>query len=303
MRLAIVSALFVSCVFGQQIARPRITGVAHIGLYSHDIEKSRAFYSDFLGFQEVFPMKNADGGLLLTFFKINDRQYIEMFPERQAGTDRLAHIAIETEDAAGLMKYLASQGVKTPAQLSKGRTGNTSFNVTDPDGHTVEFVQYEPDGLNMKNKGKFTGENRMATQMSHLGFIVYALEPAMKFYRDILGFQEIWRGSQNQKFLSWVNMKVPDGEDYVEFMLYDQMPDLKQLGVLHHIGLIDPDMTKVAARLEAAPGRKAYNRPIELRGTGRKQLQIYDPDGTRTEAMEPVSPDAPLVSSTVPPIR
>jgi catechol 2,3-dioxygenase-like lactoylglutathione lyase family enzyme len=302
MRLVVVFAFCASVVCGQQVARPRITGVAHIGLYSQDIEKSRAFYSDFLGFQEVFPMKNADGGLLLTFFKINDRQYVEMFPERKAATDRLAHIAIETEDAAGLLKYLASRGVKTPAQLSKGRTGNTSFNVTDPDGHTVEFVQYEPDGLNLKNQGRFMGDNRMATQMSHVGIIVYALEPAMKFYRDILGCQEIWRGSQGGKFLSWVNMKLPDSDDYVEFMLYDQMPDLKQLGVLHHIGLLAPDGRKVAALLESQPGRKAYTRPIEVRGT-RGQIQVYDPDGSRTEAMQPVSPDAPLVSSTAPPIR
>jgi lactoylglutathione lyase len=303
MRLAIVAAICAALASGQEVQRPRLTGVAHIGLYAHDIEKSRAFYTDFLGFQEVFPQKNADGSLLLTFFKINDRQYVEMFPERQAGTDRLAHIAIETDDAAGLLKYLASRGVKTPDRLSKGRTGNTSFNVTDPDGHTVEFVQYEPDSLNMKNKGKFMGDNRMATQMSHVGIIVNALDPALKFYRDILGCQEIWRGSQDGKFLSWVNMKLPDSEDYVEFMLYDKFPSLTQLGVFHHIGLLDPDMGKVAARLEAQPGRKAYTRPIDVRGGRRRQIQVYDPDGSRTEAMEPVPADAPLVNSTAPPVR
>ena len=31
-------------------------------------------------------------------------------------------------------------------------------------------------------------------------------------------------------------MKVPDGDDWVEFMLYDQFPDLNRLGVFHHIG-------------------------------------------------------------------
>ncbi len=303
MRLAIVAAICASLAAGQEVKRPRLTGVAHIGLYAHDVEKSRAFYSGFLGFQEVFPQKNAGGSLLLTFFKINDRQYVEMFPERQAGTDRLAHIAIETDDAAGMLKYLASRGVKTPAQLSKGRTGNSNFTVTDPDGHIVEFVQYEPDGLNMKNKGKFMGDNRMATQMSHVGIIVNSLDPALKFYRDILGCQEIWRGSQDGKFLAWVNMKLPDSEDYVEFMLYDKFPSLTQLGVLHHIGLLDPDMSKVAARLEAQPGRKAYTRPIDIRGTGRRQIQVYDPDGSRTEAMEPIPADAPLVNSPLPAVR
>ena len=123
------------------------------------------------------------------------------------------------------------------------------------------------------------------------------------FYRDILGCQEIWRGSQNGKYLSWVNMKLPESEDYVEFMLYDQSPSLTQLGVLHHIGLVDKDMKAVADRLEASPGRKAYTGKIQARTTGRGQIQVYDPEGTRTEAMGPVPADAPLVSSTAPPIR
>jgi lactoylglutathione lyase len=303
MRLAIVAAIFASLASGQEVKRPRLMGVAHIGLFAHDVEKSRAFYSGFLGFQEVFPQKNADGSMYLTYFKINDRQYIEMFPEQKAGTDRLDHIAIETDDAAGLLKYLASRGVKTPDRLGKGRTGNINFDVTDPDGHTIEFVQYVPDSLNMKNKGKFMGDNRMATKMSHVGISVNSLDPAMKFYRDILGCQEIWRGSQNGKFLSWVNMKLPDSEDYVEFMLYDKSPSLTQLGVMHHIGLVDPDMGKVAARLEAQPGRQAYTRPLDVTGTSRRKIQVYDPDGSRTEAMEPVPADAPLVNSTAPPIR
>ena len=39
--------------------------------------------------------------LSLTFIKINDRQYIELFPEREANSDRLNHISIETDDAEG----------------------------------------------------------------------------------------------------------------------------------------------------------------------------------------------------------
>jgi hypothetical protein len=29
-------------------ARPRITGLSHIALYAHDLDKTRAFYKDFL---------------------------------------------------------------------------------------------------------------------------------------------------------------------------------------------------------------------------------------------------------------
>src|SRR5438132_8528651 len=100
--------------------RPRITGIAHIALYVHDIGKARAFYKDFLGFDEPFSLDKPDGGLSLTFIKINDRQYIELFPEVEAGSDRLNHISIETDNAEGMRAYLASRGVKVPAQVSKG---------------------------------------------------------------------------------------------------------------------------------------------------------------------------------------
>lgn len=303
MRFAILAVISLTLAFGQQVQRPQIIGVAHMALISHDIDASRAFYTGFLGFQEVFPVKIPDGRLIFTTFKINDRQYIEVLPERKPETDRLSHIALETDDINGMLAYLKSRGVKTPPKTGKGLTGNLNFNITDPDGHTIEFVQYPPESKSAINKGKFMDERRMATKLSHVGIIVNELEPAMKFYRDILGCEEIWRGSQDGKHLSWVNMKLPDSENYIEFMLYDESPDLKQLGVLHHIGLLDPDLDKVIARLEAQPGRKAYTRPVEISGTIQRQVQVYDPDGSRIEAMEPVSADSPLVSSKAPPIR
>src|SRR5215831_1864249 len=229
--------LAVAPLLTAQPQRPRILGVAHIALYVSDIEKSRAFYKDFLGYGEPFKLDNPDGSLSLTFIKVNDRQYIELFPEKAPQTDRLPHISIQVEDAEAMRAYLASKGVKVPAKVPKGRIKNSNFMITDPDGHLVEVVQYEPDGMSMQMKGKFMDGPRISTRITHLGIIVGKLEPAMKFYGEILGFQEIWRGSRDGKVLNWVNMKVPDGNDYLEFMLYDQMPNLAALGTLHHICL------------------------------------------------------------------
>jgi len=51
-----------------------------------------------------------------------------------------------------------------------------------------------------------------------------------------LGFEETWRGSgNNSKELSWVNMRVPDGTDYVEFMLYKEEPDARRRGTMNHV--------------------------------------------------------------------
>src|SRR5689334_8031403 len=77
MSLAAVSALMLTAGEPQ---RPKILGVAHIAIFARDIEQSRAFYRDFLGFQEPYVLKNPNGFLSMTFFKINDRQYIELSP-------------------------------------------------------------------------------------------------------------------------------------------------------------------------------------------------------------------------------
>lgn len=300
-----VLALLAVCLsaLAQTPARPRITGVAHIALYVADVEKSRTFYKGLLGFAEPFDLKNADGSLSLTFIKINDRQYIELFPEREKGSDRLAHIALETEDAELMRRYLASRGFHVPGKAPVGRTGNANFTIRDPNGHLVEFVQYFPGGAPMKEKGKSMPETRISTSLMHVGIIVNALEPAMAFYRDLLGFTETWRGSRDQKVLNWINLKVPDGSDYIEFMLHDPVPAPTQRGTAHHLCLAVPDIEKAAATLRARAATAGYTRAMEVR-TGinrRRQLNLYDPDGTRTELMEPHTVDGqPPPPSTAP---
>jgi catechol 2,3-dioxygenase-like lactoylglutathione lyase family enzyme len=285
----------------QQARRPRITGVAHIAVYASDFEKSRAFYRDFLGFEEPYSLSNPDGTLSMAFFKINERQYIELFPEKTPKTDRLNHISIETDNAEAMRQYLASRGVAVPKQVGKGRIGNSNFNIKDPEGHTVEIVQYEPDGWTVRERGKHLPDTRISTRMMHLGIIVTALEPEMKFYTEVLGFRETWRGSSDGKVLSWVNLKVPDGDDYIEFMLFKDAPAPDRRGTAHHLCLEVPDVAAAVTKLEATPYRKQYPRTIESKtGINRKrQANLYDPDGTRIEVMEPVTVDGkPAPSST-----
>src|SRR5207244_12281434 len=62
--------------------RPKIVGVAHIGLRTDNLDAARKFYMGVLGFKEPFRLDKepAEGtGLLLTYFKVNDHQYMKMF--------------------------------------------------------------------------------------------------------------------------------------------------------------------------------------------------------------------------------
>jgi catechol 2,3-dioxygenase-like lactoylglutathione lyase family enzyme len=302
----VVGATLLGTAAAQAPSRPRITGLAHVGLFVHDIEAARTYYRDLLGYEELSPLLNADGSLALTFFKINERQYVELFPEREARGDRFAHYALEVDDVEGMRLYLKSRGVAVPDKVAVGRVGNEAFTVKDPDGHIVEFLKYGANGLAARSKGTAMPPSRISTTMRHAGILVGSLDASMAFYRDILGFREAWRGSRDGKTLDWVNLQLPDGDDYIEFMLYGELPAVDQRGSQHHLCLVVPDIEAAAAIVRARAGKAGYGRAIETRtGINRKrQLNLFDPDGTRSELMEPGTVDGrPTPSATAPPPR
>ncbi|MBI3881350.1 MAG: VOC family protein, partial [Verrucomicrobia bacterium] len=202
--------------------------------------------------------------------------------------------------------YLAARGVKVPGKTDKGKIGNFNYMIKDPDGHLVEIVQYAPEGWTRREAGKFLPGTRLAARMNHVGILVGDLDASLKFYRDILGGAETWRGGGNPKALSWVNVKVPEGEDYVEFMLYSSLPEPNKRGGKHHLCLEVPDVERTKATLESRAARTGYTKAIEI-NTGinrRRQINLFDPDGTRVEVMEPNTVDGvPAPSSTaLPPV-
>ncbi len=306
MKAILLLGVAATLAFGQGPTRPKIVGISHVALFTADVEKSRGFYKGFLGFEEPFDLKNPDGSLSLTFIKINEHHYVEVFPEKAPNTDRLNHVSLETDDIEGMRAYLEAKGVKVPAKAAKGRIGNMSFNVKDPDGNTLEFVQYMEGGATLREKGKYLGARRISDDMQHFGILVGALEPSLKFYVEVLGLKESWRGSRDGKTLSWVHVQVPGGSDSIELMLYETMPEPTKRGTAHHLCLYVPDIEKAKAELETRAAGAGYTRPLEIR-TGinrRRQLNLYDPDGTRVELMEPHTVDgkAVLSSDAAPPV-
>lgn len=289
--------LLVSAALAQPPAprRPPIIGLAHIGLHTSDLAAARHFYGDILGFQQPFTVDKPTGGLMLTYFKINDHQYIEVFPDLASpDADRLSHIAFETTDIHALRGYLAANGVKVPAQLKPGLDGNVSMMIKDPEGHNIEFVQYMTGSLHSRNFGKFLGPHRISHHLLHVGFVVHDRAAEYHFFHDILGFQETWHGGMKDTRTDWVDMRVPDGTDWLEFMLTTGTPSVRQRGVMNHLALLT-DHIHAAAQTVAARGFKAS--PPQIGRDGKWQQNLYDPDGTRVEMMGPKPVEKPCCSA------
>jgi len=301
-------ALFIVIVTPAQqtVQRPKITGISHVGYFTSDLPKALAFYRDLLGFEEMYDLKKpGTNDVRIAFIKINDHQHIELFTDKPTNPpNMMSHICFTVSDIEQMKSYLRSQNIPvTSPPNSKTRTGDYAFEIKDPDGMLVEFVQSLPDGLEMKAAGKFEPTSRISTKIFHAGFMVGNSARSMDFYGRILGFTETWRGSSDNKDLSWINMRVPDGDDYIEFMLYRTL-DPKSLGGKNHLSLAVPNMDEAVAKLKSRPAFARYGKPLDIHtGINRKrQVNLFDPDGTRVELMEPFTIDGkPTPPSTAPP--
>ena len=279
-----------------------------MAFYVSDLAKAREFWIDLLGYQECFNLKRKDSNdVRIAFIKINDYQYLELFAEPPKQDGHLNHISFYTENADIMRDYLASKSVKVPAKVGKGPTGNKNYNISDPDGNIVEIVEYQPDSWTAREKGKFMPQTRISDHIPHVGVLIGSVQAPAAFYHGILGFEEIWRGGGGAtKPLSWINMRVPDGKDYLEWMLHGPTPEPEKYGTKNHLALEVPDCEKAVAILKARPASKDFKMEEVKVGVNRKrQVNIYDTDGSRVELMEPTTIDGkPTPPSTAfPPIK
>ena len=292
----IAGIAFAGALLAQNVERPKVLGVAHIAVYVRDLAKARQFYEGFLGYGEPFTLPNKDQtGTRIVFAKVNDYQYFEIFNEKDRGEGQLNHISFYTDSADRMYAWLKSKGVEIMSDkgsVGKGQTGNKNFNVKDPDGHIVEIVEYQPDSWTAREKGKFMPDTRISDRIMHVGVLCGDLDKSLSFYGGILGFQEFWRGSSSPRMLSWVNIKPAEGDSYLELMLYNKIPAPDGRGTKNHVSLTVPDAEKAVGELKKRAARGLYTppegKPMEIQvGVNRKrQINLYDPDGTRVELME-----------------
>ena len=263
--------------------RPWITGIADIAFNVSNIEAARNYYGHVLGYEEfsVAPGR-AEDSTETFFYKVNDHQYIEIAAGlKNPNEDKLIHIGFETTDAPRLRDYLASRGVSVPEKVSEDMCGNLSFTVKDPDGHTVEFVQYLPGSIQGRNAGNMMPNTRLSDHILHVGIHVTDSPRADRFYQDILGFRLLWAGGSQSNPKSWISYMVPNGGDWVEYMM-GANPNPKQLGSMHHVAL---EVMDIQTPYDKALTRGyTPDRPLVGRD-GHWLDNYYDPDGSRTEFM------------------
>jgi catechol 2,3-dioxygenase-like lactoylglutathione lyase family enzyme len=263
-----------------KIPRPKILGIDHVSFFTTAPDGVKRLYGELLGLTSASLIE--PGGLQRY---VIGQQWVgySSVPDPKAN-DRMDHVAFRTDDIVVLRQYMIAMGTKAP-EIEERPDGSRSFMMADPEGHHIEFVERRlPDAAAMSSS---PSSSPISRHMIHVGFLVRNREAEDRFYRDILGFHLYWHGSMKPGETDWVAMQVPDGTDWLEYMLNQpETMDLQRMGVMNHISLGVADMKKAQAAMESRGWKPHGNEEAKIGRDGKWQLNVYDPDLSRVELME-----------------
>jgi len=258
--------------------RPEITGIALVRLRVSNMDSSRAFYSKTLGLPEVSqgcfsPVSGA------TCFSINSLQKLELISSDPAeNRNAVEAIGYHVRDANSMREYLLSRGIKC-SDVKRSAAGDKFIEAHDPEYHRILFLS--PGNGTISS----VAISPLSNQIIHTGWVVRDRAAEDAFYKDILGFRLYWHGGMKDDETNWVAMEVPNGANWLEYMLnISPTADHHTLGVMNHISLGVTDIKAADARL-IKNGWKPTEEP-KLGRDGKWQLNVYDTDDTRVEYME-----------------
>ena len=280
-----IAASAAGSAFAATPARTPISAVSHIAIYAADPARSERFYVHDLGAVKGDDPEDRRG----TRYYFAPTQFVEVLPlpKGPASINRLDHVAFTTADAQGLRDYLATNKIAVPERVQQGSDGSRWFDVTDPEGNKIEFVQPPA-------KPPAVPINPLSNHIIHVGFIIHNRAREDAFFRTVLGFKPYWFGGMKDDTPTWVSQQVPDGTDWLEYMIVGTPdgrgipPDMKpsDLGVLDHFSLGVPDTRAAYTLLWNGDRLAGQDNPPKIGRDAKWQLNLLDPDGTRAEVME-----------------
>ena len=169
-------------------------GIAHIAIRVKDIAASVAFYNK-LGYMQAFSMNRPDGTITQSFLKINDKQFIELYPINPSNPTQdkpeFLHLCFEGVDLNAIHDSYVAEGL-TPISVRKAGAGNLLFTLKGPqqfrDPQNIEYTQYQPGSLHTNDIGKHLGADRVADKMIVVSLAMQDPAAARAYYLDKLGF-------------------------------------------------------------------------------------------------------------------
>ena len=261
--LALVSLFFTSSSKAQSAAQtPALNGIAHIAIRVHNLDASRDFYKK-LGFDEAFALSK-NGAVYQSFIKLNDRQFIELYPvTAKDSAVGFLHLCFESDNLQAVYDDYIARGVTPNFKIRKAGAGNLLFTLKGPLQvdlpQNIEYTQYMPGSRHYNDRGQNLGADRVGTKLVSVTLAMQDPAAARAFYLNKLKF------TPDARYKGWHNLlDLPgDSGEMVEIV------PVAKLGAKSSILLTSPDIRKTGELLQS--------KGIDF--TDGDTLTVTDPDG------------------------
>ncbi len=241
--------------WGQSVA---LSGIAHVAFQVPDIAKTSNFYQR-LGFEQAFAFSK-DGKTVQAFIKINDLQFIELYPltrkDPQAG---FMHVCFEGSDLVQLNAAYRLRGL-TPTEVRKAHAGNLLFTMVGPENQNIEYTQYLPGSLHSRDRSQHLGKDRLSEHLKTVAVNMQDTAAADAFYINKLSFHPASSNDRSDLLLPGpsgesVLLKSPDNRAFPDLIfqvhsIRRTAKDLKRRGFVFRatsegVYVTDPDGTLI----------------------------------------------------------
>ena len=214
-RYIVATLLLLACL--SNIGRAANVEISSAQMTVSDLNRSRAFYSDVLGFTSmgekkspsvtIASMRLGEETLLLSAPAVVGRP----LPPAMQPNDRLfEHLAIVVSDMDAAYQRLRDHKVSV---ISSGPQTLPLWNFDagyiralyfrDPDGHFLELIQFPSD----KGEPMWQRKDKLFLGFDHTAIVVRDIKASRHFYRDVLGFTlegESYNYGKEQEMLSGI---------------------------------------------------------------------------------------------------
>ena len=279
-----------------------------VGIAVSDYAKSQAFYERVMGFPVAFKFSSQDGTRTNTFFQMSRDSFLEM---QQATADvrpGLTHAHFVVDDLNATLARLrqawlltVSPNTQPASSVSAAGYSQNIFvknaNVFDLDGIRLELNELVPESLMKKATESWTAaQDAKGLTLSVVGVAATDAPASAKFYQNVVGFRVAFTfGSTDPQRM---NVYYQTSRDT---FLEMQPAGANLRPGMTHFHLLTSDLDATIARLRQAglvagtgntPGTIGQTVTVSP-GAHVKNVNVFDPDGTRLELNEYIPESLP----------
>lgn len=142
--LAFVCGALIGLMLETDRPDPGVFMLNHINIIVDDLDESLAFYTETMGFENVFSLANEEGQVGIVYLSVGESTFLKLTSAGDFGPRGFTHIGIQVEDLESVKAMYEGRGARLSETFVGGDQEIRSY-ISGPQGIPIELFEYPPD--------------------------------------------------------------------------------------------------------------------------------------------------------------